>query len=253
MPIYKNNKCLALTYGNKWIKRVYKGNTLVYERNSDPVTVTPSGKFIEYKVPYGITSLKIDMSGASSGANGGRVQCDLKVNGGSTLWLYVGQTMGANAETPTYNASDIRTDISDDVTGNVSLRSRIIVAGGGGANGHNYFNGNGGAGGGLTGESATLIYAGTAYGGSQTAGGSGYSNGTLGLGGKGFPSYGGAGGAGYYGGGGGNGIYMSRSGVYACGGGGGSSYTHPTLCTNVVHTQGYNNGNGYIKITPISK
>lgn len=32
-------------------------------------------------------------------------------------------------------------------------------------------------------------------------------------------------------------------------GGGGSSYTDSTLCSNVVHTQGYQNGAGFISIT----
>lgn len=35
------------------------------------------------------------------------------------------------------------------------------------------------------------------------------------------------------------------------GGGGGSSYTHPTLCSSVVHTQGFNKGNGYVKISMV--
>ena len=33
------------------------------------------------------------------------------------------------------------------------------------------------------------------------------------------------------------------------GGAGGSSYAHPTLCSEVSHTQGLNKGNGYVKIT----
>ena len=37
--------------------------------------------------------------------------------------------------------------------------------------------------------------------------------------------------------------------VAASGNGGGSSYTHPTFCTNVEHTQGFNTGNGYITIS----
>lgn len=86
-------------------------------------------------------------------------------------------------------------------------------------------------------------------GGTQTAGGaggeapgSGYQNeagkaGSLGLGGDGIKGPGnyanthsGAGGAGYY-------------------GGGGSSYAAPSLCSSVVHTQGYCAGNGYVTIS----
>lgn len=33
------------------------------------------------------------------------------------------------------------------------------------------------------------------------------------------------------------------------GGEGGSSYTHPTLCSNVSHVQGFQSGNGYVKIS----
>lgn len=39
--------------------------------------------------------------------------------------------------------------------------------------------------------------------------------------------------------------------VECVGGGGGSSYTDSTLCTDVVHTQGYQNGAGYITITTL--
>lgn len=33
--------------------------------------------------------------------------------------------------------------------------------------------------------------------------------------------------------------------------GGGYSYTDPNLCTNVVHTQGYQSGNDYITISMV--
>lgn len=33
--------------------------------------------------------------------------------------------------------------------------------------------------------------------------------------------------------------------------GGGSSYTHPDLCSEVVHTQGFQSGNGYITISMV--
>lgn len=59
-----------------------------------------------------------------------------------------------------------------------------------------------------------------------------------------------AGGAGWYGGGGGA-LAGHKSIFYYSGGGGGSSYTHPTLCSSVVHTQGFNKGNGYVKISMV--
>ena len=62
------------------------------------------------------------------------------------------------------------------------------------------------------------------------------SNGVLGQGGTGDGNSGGDGG-GYYAGGGG------------ADAGGGSSYTHPTLCTSVVHEQGVQTGSGKLIIT----
>ncbi|MFQ5335182.1 MAG: T9SS type A sorting domain-containing protein, partial [Flavobacteriales bacterium] len=144
-------------------------------------------------------------------------------------------------------ASDIR------LNGN-TLSDRIVVAGGGGgAGGINYQALYGGAGGGLTGGDGlnwnTWPNAG-GKGGTQTAGGAAgiaccscptYTTaGSLGQGGNGSGDCagGGGGGGGYYGGGG------------ACfsGGGGGSSYTD-TIVYNVVHTQGYQNGDGMIILT----
>lgn len=59
-----------------------------------------------------------------------------------------------------------------------------------------------------------------------------------------------AGGDGWYGGGGG--VIFFVSGHYGtAGAGGGSSYTHPTLCSDVIHTQGYRTGNGYITISMV--
>ena len=84
-------------------------------------------------------------------------------------------------------------------------------------------------------------------GGGQTSGGqagnspSGTSTdgGFLTGGGQGNPVGAGGGGGGYYGGGGGA----------DAGGAGGSSYTHPTLCSSVVHTQGVQTGSGQLIIT----
>ena len=151
------------------------------------------------------------------------------------------------------------------------LGNRVLVAGGGGGVGADVLDDtyiNGGAGGGLTGGAGSDGgFTGTnGLGGSQTAGGTAGNNtfwreiyggqpansgqnGTLGNGGASgvFEDAGtnrdlaaGGGGGGYYGGGGGD---------AGSGGGGGSSYTDPTLYLNVVHTQGYNNGNALLLIT----
>lgn len=126
-------------------------------------------------------------------------------------------------------ATDIRNLITQNGWSDTnSLRSRVMVAGGGGGASHG---GNGGHGGNLTGANgvpATNERLAYGYGGGQTSGGSagtfswsgsGPTSGTFGTGGRGNSNYGGGGGGGYYGGGG-SGVYQS-----SCGGaGGGSSF-----------------------------
>lgn len=193
---------------------------------------------------------------------GGKVECDLIVTPSQTLYLVVGKVPTVYT-TAAYNASDIRTN-NTGITDTTSLQSRLIVAGGGGSNlagRPNNYGAIGGNGGGLTGangDSASGQPVG-GYGGTQSSGGTGGSGrngsgapGTLGLGGNGGGGGGGAGGAGYYGGGGGSTGYSGSTGWYG-GGGGGSSYADANLCSNVVHTQGFNSdGDGYIKIKYIS-
>jgi len=216
------------------------------------------------------------VSGCATGtlALGGMVQCHLAVTPGQILWIYVGGAgvndnfggscgstraggwNGGVSSTGGYGSSsgggtDIRTGststpaCSGSYTPGSTYGSpgyRLIVAGAGGA-GADYL-GVGGAGGGLTGGTGVVgTYGGTAgTGGTQTAGGGGGPTGAFGTGGAPGDNYAGGGG-GYWGGGGGNG---------ECGGaGGGSSYTDPTYCSSVVHTQGYSgaNGNGIVTIT----
>lgn len=230
----------------------------------DPVTFTNSGNWV---VPPGIKQIRVDCVGTQGfstsasvqGGLGGRVQCLLNVTPGQVLYIVVG--VANTSYVATYNASDIRTSSSD-------LNSRLVVAGGGGSAGISGARGTsyGGAGGGLTGGNGGIFTAGDpmfGYGGTQTAGGaistggtSPYSSygspGTFGMGGNGAPDnagHGGPGGAGWYGGGGG-GVY-DYVGGFGAGGGGGSSYTHPTLCSEVVHTQGYRAGNGYVTISMV--
>lgn len=195
--------------------------------------------------------------------NGGRVQGRLSVTSNSILYLYVGGTntvSGIDIRTPVYNASDIRTS-NEGILDSTSLQNRIIVAGGGGNGGNSTLGRHGlypgGAGGGLVGNGSNFY---GCTGGTQTEGGhpgaydlSGTA-GQFGLGGtgSGWNTWNsGAGGAGWYGGGGGGTYAFNSVWGDTSGGGGGSSYTHPTLCSNVEHTQGYNNSNGYIIITPI--
>ena len=235
MAIYKGNKRID-TINRRWggVLQIYKGATLVYTRKFDPVTFTENGTWV---VPAGIRKIAVDCvaaSGkpsASAAGKGGRVRCVLSVTPGQVLHLVVGKVGAA------YNASDVRTDPED-------LNSRLIVAGAGGDGTAGVAVSAGADGGDLVGASAASAYFAGGTGGNQTSGGS--VNGTFGFGGA---ALGGHGGAGWYGGGAGQAGLIHKVGTCAAGGGGGSSYTDPELCTNVKHTQGFNTGDGYITIS----
>ena len=247
--------------------------------NTEPVTFNYTGDVQTYDIPSGIHKLEVDCVGAAGNTGtvssdsmkgkGGRVRCTLSTGSTSTLYIYVGGmsttaaggwngggagfSYSGNALPGGGGASDIRYS--------TSLDSRLVVAGGGGAG--YYYNDSlctaGGNGGGLTGGNGNKSGGSNisvATGGSQSSGGTGGrinstfvgSNGSVGQGGAG--SYGFGGGGGYYGGGGGT---VDLYNMIEVTGAGGSSYTDPNLCTEVVHTQGYENatGNGWITITPI--
>lgn len=235
MTLYKGNMLID-TINRRWggVLQIYKGATLVYTRKFDPVTFTENGTWV---VPAGIRKIAVDCvaaSGkpsASAAGKGGRVRCVLSVTPGQVLHLVVGKVGAA------YNASDVRTDPED-------LNSRLIVAGAGGDGTAGVAVSAGADGGDLVGASAASAYFAGGTGGNQTSGGS--VNGTFGFGGA---ALGGHGGAGWYGGGAGQAGLINKVGTCAAGGGGGSSYTDPELCTNVEHTQGFNTGDGYITIS----
>ena len=219
-------------------------------------------------------------------SEGGRVQCKLAVSPGQILYIYVGEsrivdptssatpnisrTFGGGGAgsygqaawltpwdigAPGGGASDIR-------IGGTSLNDRKVVAGGGGGV---FINLEPGAGGGLTGgDSATIGTEGQYFsrgkGGTQSAGGAGalvgsirFNSGSFGQGADGGATSGSSnyisagGGGGWYGGGAGGCSVQDRY----TNAGGGSSYTDPNLCTDVIHTQGYSaaTGNGWITIT----
>jgi hypothetical protein len=240
-----------------------------------------------FVVPTGVTSLRVDVVGAqgvgpgagfSPGGSGGRVQATLPVTPGETLTIMVGGTRalpsdgsggfngggdGGNGGWGGGGASDIRRGAT-----------WLIIAGGGGGAGRGaggpfgaFASGVGGPGGGLVGGDGTVSGL-AGKGGTQSSGGAGGnaapgaipgSPGTPQLGGNGgagvndpFVRQGGAGGGGGYFGGGGGGGGDDRS-IFVGGknsgpGGGGSSYTHPSA-TSVVHTQGFNSGNGRIIVS----
>ncbi len=229
-------------------------------------------------VPEGVDSLAVDLAGAAGGAGigsshgrGGRVEATLEVTDGELLHVYVGGR--GEAKSPCYpcggggggwnggggphhgtlsywggggGGTDVR-------SGGEELDDRVLVAGGGGG-GVNHVSVSSGDGGGLTGENGGFTEGGpgagkAGKGGSQTSGGArGCWFGPSGCGGNGALGSGGnrgnsggtdgsPGGGGYYGGGG---------GTDHSGGGGGSSYTDPDRCDAVTHTQGHNNGHGYV-------
>ena len=246
------------------INAIYNGSQLVYQYVPAGKTFNAATYFQTYVVPKGIRKLQVDCVAARgyngrTAGKGGRVTCILAVTPGQTLYLWVPidpTTSGGYV----YNAADIRTIGGSDIYNTDSLNSRLVVAGGGGYSSNEASSGAaGGAGGGLTGAAGGSVnYGGGGGGGTQTAGGAaggqgaglpGWSGvaGTFGKGGV-SNDWKQSGGSGWYGGGGGGASAYYGDG--RGGGGGGSSYTNPTLCSNVNHTQGYCNGAGYITITP---
>jgi hypothetical protein len=207
---------------------------------------------------------------------GAGASCTTNNNGGTNGYDYGGSALCPTATSTSYPygpypysgtggaSSDIRANPGGEA-------DRILVAGAGGGAGFNYNgpNDNGGPGGGLSGGNAAPTSSpalgvpdGIGLGGTQTTGGAGATQVSTGLenmpGGAGSQGYGGS--AYCYnsaaspttyapcGGGGGGGWYGGGSGCWG-GGGGGSSYVNPALGTNIVHTQGYQSGNGYVKIS----
>lgn len=260
MTLYKGSDKIQDTgsygvyHGSDPIGAIYKGSEKVYLFNK-ATTWQAGTSLAEYKVPSYVTKIHVDCvasrgGGNGTNGNGGRVECDIDVTGGQTLYITVG---GIATTGYIYNASDIR-------IGGTTFNDRIIVAGGGGYGSANAtYKGYGGAGGGLEGANGqTVTYGGGGFGGTQSAGGAaggrgsgiGGWNGVAGSFGNGGVSndWTQSGGAGWYGGG--SGGASAYYGDGRGGGGGGSSYTNSS-CSNVVHTQGYQNGAGYITITEI--
>jgi hypothetical protein len=231
-----------------------------------------TGAVQTYTVPVGVSTISVDVAGAKGGqkdatyigGKGGRVQALVPVTPGEVLQVFVGGA-GATASTVAsggYNGGGgITHHAGSSVTGTgggssdirrspYGIADRIIVAGGGGGGGYQNM---GGHGGGLTAVDGGFYpsfpssggKAGTPSAGGAAGASSTYCNGFNSAGalfqggtGDGDGAGGGGGGGGYYGGGG---------GCFAAGGGG-SSYTTPSA-TNVSHTQGYQNGDGIVKIS----
>ena len=221
-----------------------------------------TGNLQTWYVPDSVGELHVEVYGAQGGSGkfdggkGGKVTTTIKVKAGEKLFIQVGAesrgTIGG------YNgggdgcgkgfggggASDIR------LGANVLEKRAIVARGGGGS--ISFYQGHGGAGGGLMGANGSTIYdeAHIAEGGSQEKGGKGAKayytkSGELGNGGDGISSHKecsnemlAGGGGGFYGGGG--------SG--AGGAGGGSSYTNSEICSETHHEQGVKEDDGIVKI-----
>ena len=204
--------------------------------------------------------------GDTGGGKGGYSKGALYIQNDMTLYIYVGQK-GRNAQ-PYSNsqggwngggsggsntdglssssgggASDIRL-VNGSWSDTASLKSRLIVAGGGGGGNSYRADISGGAGGGVSGGIASKFGL-TVYGGTQTSGGTGNTNGGFGYGGSGCDSIygsritGGGGGGGYYGGGGGIAYSNDVANTYRCSGGaGGSSFISGHIGCNAIDLNG---------------
>ncbi len=198
--------------------------------------------------------------GGGAGGYGGYVAGNISLNGTQKLYIYVGEK-GSNAlSSTTFNngtpteymvyqkfkgygyagggASDIRLK-GGNWNNTESLKSRIIIASGGGGAQTYYANHTGGYGGGLTGASGT--YSGpngsTPLGGTQISGGTSTNGGTGGFGIGGYRANTGKGGGGYYGGAG-----ASHAGSTVGAGGGGSSFISGHNGCNAINSSGSHTG-----------
>lgn len=229
-------------------------------------TFTYTGAQQTFTVPAGVTSISVDAYGAQGGSNnpatninyGGRVQADIAVTPGATIYIYVGEqptgiTGGFNGGGTGENSGQGGGGASDIRIGGTTYNERVIVAGGaGGAGFWSNQEVHGGLGGGLTGGNgwrSNYTSSPGGDGGTQTSSANGtcvsFNNPAV-SGGFGFGGT--ASGCGCEGYGGGGGWYGGAASGNCRGGGGGSSYTDPAA-TNVIHTQGVRMGHGEVIIT----
>eukprot|EP01040_Poterioochromonas_malhamensis_P012264 gene12264-13410_t len=226
--------------------------------------------------PSDVNSINVVMAGAQGGSTsmgkGGKGAYISATITGSTFYSYgvsvtVGGTDGSTGGgMPTSSAycrlggvgggySSISYYISKKYT-------TVLVAGGGGGAGFDPYCGtactsssiNGGSGGptGANGKESPAMK--TSYGGKggTTSGGAGgFYNSTYSHGYQNYDYHGGSPASDTCGGGGGAGYYGGGGGSFT-GGGGGSSYYYSSAVTNLVQTEGFNAGGGYITFTYLS-
>jgi hypothetical protein len=236
-----------------------------------------SGNDQSYTVPSGVTSITVNLYGASGGSNNSSATGGLGAETTGTIAVTPGEILdlkvGGSGASPYLNSSasggypdggaaqgNNFSQSGGGGGGSSSIWSSgtplAIAGGGGGVGGNN--GGDGGGGGsnqGQNGVTSASQYVGTSSsyynvgggGGTQSSGGRGSSPGSLysgGAGSVGDGGGGGGGGGGYYGGGGGTGDTNVPS--QGSGGGGGSSLTP----SNGVSIPAVKSGNGQIIITP---
>ncbi len=241
-----------------------------------------TGAIQTWTVPSGVTLIYVDVAGAqggSAGANiggkGGKVSGIMAVTPGDILQITVGGQSSTNIAVYGFGGNGGRSTSFGTIaraggglsaistSAPVTQANAFLIAGGGGGTPTSGYAGNGGAGGGLNGVSATSNYGGTftrGGGATQFAGGvagsasdgnstlptagsaiNGGAGGIVGGASAGWNG-GGGGGAGYFGGGGGAGGGNAQGS-----GGGGSSWTNPSL-QQVSNIPNFNTGHGRVII-----
>lgn len=241
-----------------------------------------TGDIQTWTVPSGVTLIYVDVAGAqggSAGANiggkGGKVSGIMAVTPGDVLQITVGGQSTTNIAVYGFGGNGGRSTSFGTIaraggglsaistSAPVTQANALLIAGGGGGTPTSGYAGNGGAGGGLNGVSATSNYGGTftrGGGATQFAGGvagsasdgnstlptagsaiNGGAGGIVGGASAGWNG-GGGGGAGYFGGGGGAGGGNAQGA-----GGGGSSWTNPSL-QQVSNIPNFNTGHGRVII-----
>ncbi|MEG1363094.1 MAG: glycine rich domain-containing protein [Clostridia bacterium] len=216
----------------------------------------PFERYFNYNGSYEAVALKagkyiFEVWGAGNSGYGAYCKGQLNTTADTTFYIYVGGSNGYNGGGSSImkysfggGATDIRLSpgVWNDIT---SLRSRIIVAGGGGGDGAGRYRG-GSAGfngdGGECGFGAPGSGAGQTYPGSAPRTHYGATDGSFGIGGNGETwSYtsAGAGGGGYYGGGGASSDLSKYNDYDDSGGGGGSSFISGYPGCNAIDVSGY--------------
>jgi hypothetical protein len=224
------------------------GGTAFWNGSSTPIGSPSLGGRVQGSIVVQQTDvLEIYVGGAGANAAMGVVGGG-GYNGGAPGAAYLGTTSSTGNQFGGGGggASDIRLN-------SAALGDRVIVAGG--AGGDSSCSGSpyqGGGGGGLIGGNGSACGGTAAGGGTQSAGGvggtySGYCNAPAGTLGFGAPACAAAPPLGTGGGGGGGGYYGGGGGAWDAGGGG-SSYT-ATFVSGVIHTQGFQQGNGQVIIS----